>query len=163
MLRKNNSGHSNNTMICAPCAPQPESSSSGSSRPKRGTKKIDGDNEKGNKIQRENQNKVRNIFVCLGMLFFISSVFIVKFHHKTGRYYGHHLSKEGLQRLRKTTTTTTHDGEGEQQQVELQQHNDVSLPLNSIYRLDVMDDTDHIMSLTKFMGMVTLVVNVACL
>ena len=148
-------------MICAPCAPPQESSSA--SRKKRG--KMDGgDNgEKGSKIRRENQNKVRNIFVCLGMLFFISSVFIVKFHHKTSRYYGHHLSKEGLQRLRKTTTTTTHDGEGEQQQVELKQHNDFSLPLNSIYRLDVMDDTDHIMSLTKFMGMVTLVVNVACL
>ena len=120
------------------------------------------DGEKGSKIRKENQSKFRGIVVLLGILLLMSMVAIVKYHHKNKNIYSKHYSGGSSQSLRKTRGIKDEGGEGQQGFGQVELHSDF-LPPNSIYGLSVLDSNDHMTSLRKFQGLVSLVVNVACL
>mmetsp|Transcript_29166 Transcript_29166/g.44097 ORF Transcript_29166/g.44097 Transcript_29166/m.44097 type:complete len:126 (-) Transcript_29166:505-882(-) len=100
--------------------------------------------EKEEKLQRSHQQRTSIVFSFLGVLAFFFLVAIVKIKHSP---YG----PNALRSHRK------------QQQDSVSSHNNnIMLPPNSIYRLSVEDGQGSPLSLEKFAGMVSLVVNVAC-
>jgi hypothetical protein len=108
--------------------------------------------EKGGKIRRRQKSQFQNACLFLGIMSLISLVSIVKLRH-SGKHNSslrsRALNKQGIQ---------SHD-----LQLIPPQHGSTFLPPNSIYKLSVEDATGKEVSLEKYAGIVTLVVNVACL
>lgn len=107
------------------------------------------DGEKDGKIamQRRQQSKLKLLLMVLGIIAILSLVVMVKLRH--AQKYAPKLRKRSL-----------HKGKSE----ELKLVDPGSfIPPNSIYKLSVDDLFGNAVSLEKYYGMVTLVVNVACL
>jgi glutathione peroxidase len=93
------------------------------------------DDEKGGKLQKQANVRVQNSIICLAVM---TVVFLVSMVH--------------LQHSSKDSGSTNM----------LRSMTEVVLPPNSIYRLSVKDVFDEMVSLKKYAGKVTLVVNTAC-
>ena len=96
------------------------------------------------------------MLVFLGMLMFISTVAVVKFRHNS-KYVSKALRKG---RHMMTRDLTVEEGTDAKSVDAIANH--AILHPSSIYRLSVPDITGKLVSLEKFQGMVTLIVNVAC-
>lgn len=101
--------------------------------------------EKTQKLQKRNESRLVRVFLFLGMLCFIFLVAIVKLHHTPDH-----------KKYRSASVRRRH-----QDQQQQQDHDASLLPLNSIYRLEVENNTGKQESLAQYAGMVSLVVNVA--
>lgn len=120
--------------------------------------------EKDAKIRRSKAKRTKAIVTSFGVLaLFFLSVFVKMKHNK----YSHPL--RGLRRVREyekwpTDSDSLISNNDTLARKVLHQHSAVttSLPLNSIYRLSTIDSSGEVVSLLKYAGMVSLVVNVAC-
>jgi hypothetical protein len=121
----------------------PEDDSSGRLR----SNEEDGEKDSKIKMQRRQQSQWKMALVFLGLIGIVSLVVMVKLRH-TQKYAptlrSRSLNKEKPHELELIDTGGF-------------------LPPNSIYKLSVEDVTGKMVSLEKFHGMVTLIVNVACL
>jgi hypothetical protein len=93
------------------------------------------DDEKGGKLQMQANVRVQNSIICLAVM---TVVFLISMVH--------------LQHSSKASGSTNM----------LRSMTEVVLPPNSIYRLSVKDVFDEMVSLKRYAGKVTLVVNTAC-
>jgi glutathione peroxidase len=109
--------------------------------------------EKGGKIRRQQKSQFQNALLFLGIMSLIFLVTIVKLRHGTKTHNSllrsRVLNKQGIGSLDLDLVPP--------------QHGSTFLPPNSIYKLSVEDATGQEVSLEKYAGIVTLVVNVACL
>ena len=90
------------------------------------------EDEKAAKLHRRARARFMNMLLLTGFLLLIFSVGIVKMHHSPK-------TRGAIRLLEKA-----------------------ALPIDSIYRLSVEDQNGEIVSLEKYSGKVTLVVNTAC-
>jgi hypothetical protein len=130
-------------------SPEPVAPSSGKQR-RNPDRKEDG--EKGSKIRRRQHSQFHRILLFLGLGLMLSLVVMVKFRHK---------NKYTPSKLR-SSSRSLNQRESHESSVELMDAGSF-LPPNSIYKLSVEDNLGKMLSLEKYHGMVTLIVNVACL
>jgi hypothetical protein len=119
--------------------------------------------EKGGKIRRQERSQLLNGLVFLGIMSVVFLVAIVKSRHNRNSPFSNRLrSSSGDRRLPRGEVS---EGGTAAHQLEIvpPDHNQMFLPPHSIYKLSIADATDQLISLEKFAGLVTLVVNVACL
>lgn len=118
------------------------------------------DGEKVGKIRRQQESRLLSALAFLAILCFTFLVAIVKLRHNT-QTSPRSSSHSSLSQLRSRKTSDIDNS------IELQppshQHDNLLLPPHSIYKLSVPDANGNPTSLEKFAGMVTLIVNVACL
>jgi hypothetical protein len=107
------------------------------------------DNEKNSKMKRQKDSQTKAIFFCLGIIAFLGLIAKVEVNH---------LHKFTKKRLRKSSSTSAMQKEGI---VESQRAIDF-LPPHSLYKLEVENIYGQMINFSKFKGMITLVVNVAC-
>jgi hypothetical protein len=107
---------------------------------------------KASKIKRQKDSQTKAIFFCLGIIAFLGLIAKVKVNH---------LHKFTANRLR----TRSHHAVARQTEgiVNVPGVAIDFLPPHSIYKLEVEDIFGKMINFSKFQGMVTLVVNVACL
>jgi hypothetical protein len=119
--------------------------------------------EKGGKIRRQERSQLLNGLVFLGIMSVVFLVAIVKSRHNRNSPFSNRLRSSGDRRLPREVSEG--GGNAGQQQLEIMppDNNQLFLPPHSIYKLSIPDATDQLISLEKFAGLVTLVVNVACL
>ena len=98
------------------------------------------DDEKAGKLRQRDQNRAVQVMLFLGILSVIFLVAIVKLHHTPNKRSMRHGFNKNVVQSQKTP-----------------------LPPNSIYRLSVENSSGKQESLEQFVGMVSLVVNVASL
>lgn len=127
----------------------PAASASSSSRGSREIDRFNSDDEKGSKMKRQKDSQAKAILFCLGILAFLGLVAKVEFNH-LHRFTG--------KRLRRHSHTSTHR---KMEAAKVQSAADF-LPPHSIYKLEVKDIYGEMVNFSKFQGMVTLIVNVAC-
>ena len=108
---------------------------------------MDEDERKGEKFKRVEQKRMSNVLVFLGFFSLIFLAAIIKVKHNINRYTPRSLRKSS--------------GKNSDQVGPKVYPSSTFLPPNSIYRLSVENGKGQMMSLEKFAGMVTLVVNVA--
>lgn len=114
------------------------------------------DREKGNKIlqQEESRTKKALLFLAIMVLFFLAA--IVKLRHNPSiRFHGSNGSLRSLRNWQPEESSALEEV--------TRGSNAHFIPPHSIYSLSVEDITGKMVSLEKFHGMVTLVVNVACM
>ena len=121
------------------------------------------DGEKVGKIRRQQESRLLSALALLAILCFTFLVAIVKLRHntQTSPRSSSHSHSASLSQLRSRKTSDI-DGSIEVQPPS-HQHDNLLLPPHSIYKLLVPDANGNPTSLEKFAGMVTLIVNVACL
>ena len=127
----------------------PAASAATSSRGSREIDRFNIDDEKGSKMKRQKDSQAKAILFCLGILAFLGLVAKVEVNH---------LHKFTGKRLRK------HSHSAQRQMKEAVKASSAAdfLPPHSIYKLEVEDIYGKIITFSKFKGMVTLIVNVAC-
>lgn len=109
--------------------------------------------EKTRKIQRQEESRTKNALVFLGIMTLLFVAAMVRIRH-------HNPESSTSSSLR------SHKRRHASESLALDQldlHHKPFVPPDSIYSLSVKDITGGMVSLDKFQGMVTLVVNVACL
>jgi len=111
--------------------------------------------EKVGKIRRSKAKQAKIVMAFIGVVILMVVSVVVKMKHNK------YSDPRGLRRVRE------YEGERRDSGTELLNQNggvaaSTSLPPNSIYRLSVKDSNGAVVSLAKYAGMVTLVVNVAC-
>ena len=108
---------------------------------------LDEDDRKGEKFKRVEQKRMSNVLIFLGFFSLVFLAAIIKVKHNINRYTPRSLRKSS----------------GKQSDLVSPKVYPAPsfLPPNSIYRLSVEDGQGKMMSLEKYAGMVTLVVNVA--
>jgi len=107
------------------------------------------DNEKNSKMKRQKDSQTKAIFFCLGIIAFLGLIAKVEVNH---------LHKFTKKRLRKSSSTSAMQKVGI---VESQRAIDF-LPPHSLYKLEMENIYGQMINFSKFQGMITLVVNVAC-
>lgn len=112
------------------------------------------DDDKGGKLRRRKESQTRAFFAFFAIVSFLFLVYVVKVNHKN-KYIPSKLRSAALQRHSNNhhVDATLMSGVAA---------NSFLAP-NSIYKLAVPDLSGNMVSLEKFHGMVTLIVNVACL
>ena len=106
------------------------------------------DEGKHRKVQRQQESRTKNALVFLGIMCVVFLTAMVKLRHN-------HDMPKSLSSLRSHKRHNSLAAE--------QQHAIPFIPPSSIYSLSVEDITGKMVSLNRFHGMVTLIVNVACL
>lgn len=133
----------------------PAASGASSARGSREAERFSSDNEKGSKMKRQKESQAKAIFFCLGIIAFLGLVAKVEVNH-LHRFTG--------KRLRKHSHSV--DRQMERQMKENDKAPTPSamdfVPPHSIYKLQVEDIHGKMIDFSKFRGMVTLIVNVAC-
>lgn len=113
-----------------------------------------GGGEKKRKIKMEQESRTRNalVFLAIMTLFFVAALVKLRHNHDVPK------SQDGI-RLRKNRLPEKFVDEPKPS------YGDQSafIPPNSLYKLSVPDLSGEMVSLEKFHGMVTLIVNVACM
>lgn len=112
------------------------------------------DDDKGGKLRRRRQSQARSFAACLALLGFLVLVVMVKMNHNKNYTPSKLRRHRGLYQQHDTTAL---EGKSVGETV------DSFLPPDSIYKLSVHDMAGNLISLAQYSGMVTLVVNVACL
>lgn len=107
------------------------------------------DNEKGSKMKQQKESQTKAIFFCLGIISLLGLIAKVKVNH---------LHKFTAKRLRKRSHALAGQNE---KSIDIPGAIDF-LPPHSIYKQEVEDIYGEMINFSKFQGMVTLVVNVAC-
>jgi len=123
----------------------PSASVSSSTRSGRG---ID-DNEKGSKMKRRKESQTKVIFYCLALISVLGLLAKLKVNHfhkftPTGLRKGSSVSQRKVEETLDTPSVVDF------------------LPPHSLYNIEVEDIFGEFVNFSKFRGMVTLVVNVAC-
>lgn len=126
----------------------PAASAASSSRGSREIDRFNSDDEKGSKMKRQKDSQGKAILFCLGILVFLGLVAKVEVNH-LHRFTGKRLRKH------------SHSQHRQMEAVKVQSAADF-LPPHSIYKLEVEDIYGEMINFSKFQGMVTLIVNVAC-
>mmetsp|Transcript_8206 Transcript_8206/g.11844 ORF Transcript_8206/g.11844 Transcript_8206/m.11844 type:complete len:140 (-) Transcript_8206:590-1009(-) len=111
--------------------------------------------EKAGKIRQSKARQAKIVMGFIGVVILVIVSVVVKIKHNKYR------DTRGLRRVREYEEERVDSG------IDIMNQNSAaiggtSLPPNSIYRLSVTDSDGAIVSLAKYAGMVTLVVNVAC-
>lgn len=106
--------------------------------------------EKAGKLRQRDESRLMRVFLFLGMLCFVFLVAIVKLHHIPSQ-----------KKYRSVSVRRRKDEKQVKQQQQQHDSNLLTLPLNSIYRLEVENNQGQQESLSQYAGMVSLVVNVA--
>ena len=128
--------------------------SAASARDSRELKNFNNDNyEKGSKMKREKDSQTKAIFFCLGIIAFLGLVAKVEVNHL------HRFTKN---RLRKRSHSVDHSMDRKMKETIKAQTAMDFVPPHSIYKLEVEDIYGEMINFSKFRGMVTLIVNVAC-
>ena len=109
----------------------------------------DHDNDKGSKIKRHKDSQMKAVFFCLAIIAFLVVVAMVRLNHSR-KYTPERLRRKHSQHEQRPT------GEIPSSAVDF-------LPPHSIYKLQMEDVNGKLVDMSTFRGMVTLVVNVACL
>ena len=112
---------------------------------------FDHDNDKGSKMKRHKDSQAKAVFFCLGIIALLGIIAKVRVNH---------LQKYTPKRLRKQHFRGLAE-QKEENAVDTPSAIDF-LPPHSIYKLEVEDIHGEMLNFSKFRGMVTLVVNVAC-
>ena len=107
------------------------------------------DNEKSSKMKRQKDSQTKAIFFCLGIIAFLGLIAKVEVNH---------LHKFTSKRLRRGSNKLAMQNE---EIVEPPRAVDF-LPPHSLYKLEVENIFGEMINFSKFKGMITLVVNVAC-
>lgn len=110
---------------------------------------FDHDNDKGSKMKRHKDSQTKAVFFCLGIIALLGII---------AKVHVNHLQKYTPKRLRKHAHVVEEQKEesgGTPSTMDF-------LPPHSIYKLEVEDIHGEMLNFSKFRGMVTLVVNVAC-
>ena len=123
------------------------------------------DDNKGSKLRRRRkESQVRAVVIVFAMIAFTFLVYVVKLNHRDHNKYvpsklRHHRGLGG------GSSSSSSSGQQQQQQVVVPNSDNIlPLPSNSIYnKLLIPDITGNYISMDKYRGMVTLIVNVACL
>jgi hypothetical protein len=146
------------------------------------------DGEKGTKILRHKAYKKQMLQLLVLIIVFIITLSVVttmQYHHHN--YHPHQKVRGGIRRSKNYHQDTSRNSNHKnlnvqnhridavvgdetlsnrrvpkQQQQQQQQQYDAVLPINSIYRLSLLDINENLQSLQKYIGMVTLIVNTAC-
>eukprot|EP00980_Cylindrotheca_fusiformis_P029907 scaffold24027_cov132-Cylindrotheca_fusiformis.AAC.2 len=113
------------------------------------------DDDKGGKLRRRRQSQARSIGACLGLFCFLLLVLMVKMNHHD-KYTPSKLRRHNRHSDPVAAAALEAKGVGEVV-------GGTFLPPDSIYRLSVPDMSGNLVSLEKYSGMVSLIVNVACL
>lgn len=123
-------------------------------------KKRSEDGEKSSKIQRQQESRTKNAMVFLGIFSLIFVVAMVKLRHN-------HAVKSVTREASSLRSLRNANRRAEEsvalEEVTRGEQHAAFIPPHSIYSLSVEDITGSMVSLEKFHGLVTLVVNVACL
>ena len=121
-------------------------------------KRTGEDGEKGSKIQRQVESRTQNALAFLGIMSLLFVVAMVKLRHNPSISVSHHRMVTSLRAIQ-------HDPPAESHALEEVTRSDhaIFIPPHSIYSLSIPDIRGEMVSLKKFHGMVTLIVNVACL
>ena len=134
--------------------PHPASSSHlNRALPRRQISDLSSGGEQTRKIKRQEESRTTNALVFLGImtLFFLAAMVKIR-HHDPDSASSSLRSHQKRRHAAKEDTLK-----------EIDFHHKPFVPPDSIYSLTVPDITGSLVSLDKFRGMVTLVVNVACL
>jgi hypothetical protein len=131
---------------------------------------VDHDNDKNSKIKRQKDSQTKSVLFCLGIIALLVVIVRVRSNHShkytPERLRKTHSSHHRLAEEEEDTSLTLSRQDNEEQpaDVGLMTANDF-LPPYSIYspNLEVEDIHGGMVNFSKFRGMVTLVVNVACL
>jgi len=138
----------------------PTVSATSSARSSRELKSFNsGDNEKGSKMKRQKESQTKAIFFCLSILAFLGLVAKVEVNHL------HKFTGKRLRRHSHSTEKHEHHHSTKRQTEENPIKAQIALdfvPPNSLYKLEVEDIHGKMIDFSKFRGMVTLIVNVAC-
>jgi len=115
---------------------------------------VGGGIEKTNKIHKEEESRTRTALIFLGVMSLLFVAAMVKLRHNhdipKSRNFGK-LRSLGISKVSDALESVSHINESE------------FIPPNSLYQLSVSDITGATVSLSKFFGSVTLIVNVACM
>ena len=133
---------------------------------------VDHDNDKNSKIKRQKDSQTKSVLFCLGIIALLVVIVRVRSNH-SHKYTPERLRKthpshhRRAEKEKEDTSLTLSRQDNEEEQpadVGLMTANDF-LPPYSIYspKLEVEDIHGGMVNFSKFRGMVTLVVNVACL
>ena len=128
----------------------PSASAASSARGSREIDRFNMDDEKGSKMKRQKDSQAKTILFCLAILAFLGLAAKVEVNH-LHRFTG--------KRLRKHSHSTHRQMEGKA--VKTPSAMDF-LPPHSLYKLEVEDIYGKMINFSKYQGMVTLIVNVAC-
>lgn len=110
---------------------------------------FDHDNDKASKMKRRKDSQTKAIFFCLGIIALLGVIAKVKVNH---------LHKYTSRRLRKHP-----HAKAEEEGKVVDTPSAVNfLPPHSLYKLEVEDIYGKMINFSKYQGMVTLIVNVAC-
>jgi len=133
----------------------PAASAASPARGGRTLRSIDHDNEKGSKMKRNKESQTKAIFFCLGVLALLGLIAKVEVNH---------LHKFTSKRLRKRSHHHHVDVAREMEEKAPDSRGDAVdfHPPHSIYNLEIEDIYGKMINTSKFRGMVTLIVNVAC-
>ena len=110
--------------------------------------------EKTKKIRKEEESRTRTALMFLGIMGLLFVAAMVKLRHNhdipKSRHFGK-LRSHGISKVSHALESVSHINKSE------------FIPPNSLYQLSVSDLTGATVSLSKFFGSVTLIVNVACM
>jgi len=127
-----------------------------SARGERNVDTFNHDNEKDSKMKRQKQSQTKAIVFCLSILALLGLIAKVEVNHL--HMYTSHLHQFSPKRLRKHPHRM-------ERRIEENAGSPGGLdffPPHSIYKLEVEDIYGKMINFSKFQGMITLVVNVAC-
>jgi len=116
------------------------------------------DNDKDSKIKRHKDSQMKAVVFCLAIIAFLVTVAMVRVNHSR-KYTPERLRRKHSQhehRLPAEISSPHEEAPDVMSAIEF-------LPPHSIYKLQMEDIGGNLVDLSKFHGMVTLVVNVACL
>jgi len=131
---------------------------------------VNHDNEKHTKIKKQKDSQIKVVLFCLGIVSFFGVIITVRFHHFHTKY-----TPKNLRRNRSVQHRLAEKKDSNNKLLSSPlHHNDPSadtmmvsnsdvIPPHSIYNLELEDIHGNFVDLSTFQGMVTLVVNVACL
>ena len=111
-------------------------------------------NEKTKKIRREEESRTRTALRFLGVMSLLFVAAMVKLRHNhdmpKSRHFGK-LRSHGISKVSRALENVPDIKNAE------------FIPLSSLYQLSVSDITGSTVSLSRYFGLVTLIVNVACM
>jgi len=132
---------------------------------------VDHDNDKHSKIKRQKESQTKAVFFCLGIIILLVVIATVRLNH-SNKYTPERLRKHSSRHRLAEKEDNNNNSNNNGASLSLSHHDnepavamtDASdfLPPYSIYKLEVENINGELIQFSKFRGMVTLVVNVAC-
>lgn len=132
---------------------------------------VDHDNDKHSKIKRQKDSQTKILCFCLGIIILLVVIATVRLNH-SNKYTPERLRKHSSRHKITEKDNTNNNSNTNSASLSLSHHDNEPavvmtdandfLPPYSIYKLEVENINGELIQFSKFRGMVTLVVNVAC-